>query len=831
MGTGQFTFADLQVPQTAGMFTAADLDTMPSVPRPAPGLPNHGDTGEGPIARNLTSFENQASHIPGNLVKLLLAKHWPIVDAKDWNELAADIKSLNPVVKSDGETDWGATAANALPALIDLKGRGITESPAAQLISKMGKRAMKPVPAAAPAPVAPEAATPIVELPAAAEPPASTAAQEPRASTSPADVEKALNDALGGKPLERGVSLRNQIPALAGLKGKYTTADLNVPGLPEGFTPVDSSALRGYKYNPAANEFESITTAGQHYIHGDVSPEEAQTFIDADSKGRAWQQIRQNPLVAKVVNGTRVSVTPGTMQNAAGAVIPKASAGMEDLTDILKQSLEQAKGALKGKYTAVDLGAPSPARNRIDISAQPPTISSLGVSSVADKPATPNPGAGAEVGALPKPRPPSEPVATGSGTTIRVPGENQIYSANYEVRELADVQPSHSGITFQPNPKYALVNDRDYANPLNQGKVVTNAAPGKFDPSYHITDNPDATNGPIVIDSDGHALGGNGRAMILQRVYQSNPEGTAAYRKMLQGKALQFGVDPQAVAEMKQPVLVRAIPDADLAAPGAKQSAITDLNKVGTAQMTPAERAIADSRRVSQATLDTVAARLDSVGQNGTLGDALHGWSGLEVLNKLIDDGVITPQERAGLADQDGLTTAGKERVRRLIIGRFYRDPAQIDTTPSSIKNKLESIAAPLARVDGVAGWDLTQHVRDAMDLLEEARAHGSGNIDDVLSQQGIFGPSTKYSEEAIALAKQLKIAPARGLVKAARGYVQDMADAHRPMFSEDAVPPAQAFEERFGRRLATPGAAYQPHKAVKSGDQNDAGGQMNWLK
>ena len=138
-------------------------------------------------------------------------------------------------------------------------------------------------------------------------------------NASPANVERALNESLGGKPLVRGVSLRNQPAAQAAAAGK----------LPEGFTPVDSTALKGYKYDPATREFESITQGGQHYIHGDVSPEDAQAFADAKSKGQAWKQIRNNPLVAKVVDGERIAVKPAEMETAAGAVVPKAAAGME----------------------------------------------------------------------------------------------------------------------------------------------------------------------------------------------------------------------------------------------------------------------------------------------------------------------------------------------------------------------------------------------------------------------------------------------------------------------------------------------------------------------
>lgn len=118
---------------------------------------------------------------------------------------------------------------------------------------------------------------------------------------SPAQVKSMLEESLGAKPLKKGVSLKNQNQPTA-------AADTS---LPKGFTPVESTALKGYKYSPETREFESITQGGQHYIHGDVSPEEAQVFEASESKGKAWQQIRNNPLVAKMVNGNRVAIIKG----------------------------------------------------------------------------------------------------------------------------------------------------------------------------------------------------------------------------------------------------------------------------------------------------------------------------------------------------------------------------------------------------------------------------------------------------------------------------------------------------------------------------------------
>lgn len=140
------------------------------------------------------------------------------------------------------------------------------------------------------------------------------------------EVQKMLDEALGGKPLQRNVPLRQQLPGASSDAAAASSGESPAAALPEGFTPLQSSALSGYKYDPVKSEFESITKGGQHYIHGDVSPEEAAAFEDADSKGKAWQLIRNNPLVAKVINGKRIPI----MKSGAQAAISAKAANLAD---------------------------------------------------------------------------------------------------------------------------------------------------------------------------------------------------------------------------------------------------------------------------------------------------------------------------------------------------------------------------------------------------------------------------------------------------------------------------------------------------------------------
>ena len=119
-----------------------------------------------------------------------------------------------------------------------------------------------------------------------------------------------LNDAVGGKPLKPNVPLKNQLDV---------PAPAPAVDVLEGHTPVDSSALKSYKYDPTTKEFETVTPSGGHYIYGDVSPDQVQAFEAADSKGKAWNEIRKNStLVGKVVNGKRVNVRPPTELQTAG---------------------------------------------------------------------------------------------------------------------------------------------------------------------------------------------------------------------------------------------------------------------------------------------------------------------------------------------------------------------------------------------------------------------------------------------------------------------------------------------------------------------------------
>lgn len=146
--------------------------------------------------------------------------------------------------------------------------------------------------------------SPIAETPAAQQSAAPPPAPRPIArGTLSKMMDKELGNALGAKQLDPKVPLRGQLAAKMPPQSEAA--------IPEGHTPVESSALRSYKYDPAAREFHARATSGNTvYVYGDVAPEDAAAFEKATSKGQAWGAIRRNPLVAKIVDGKRVATTP-----------------------------------------------------------------------------------------------------------------------------------------------------------------------------------------------------------------------------------------------------------------------------------------------------------------------------------------------------------------------------------------------------------------------------------------------------------------------------------------------------------------------------------------
>src|ERR1035438_9310036 len=143
-----------------------------------------------------------------------------------------------------------------------------------------------------------------------------------------------LNKGLSGKELEPNVPLREQLQASPGaLPVKSTTrtaqgldsattsrptSELPEPQPRNAPEPRESTAIKEFKYDPDAKEMH-IQWKGnppRTYIFGEVTPEQAGMFKNAESKGIAAKSIKDNNVhVATIIDGKRISVRPAKSES------------------------------------------------------------------------------------------------------------------------------------------------------------------------------------------------------------------------------------------------------------------------------------------------------------------------------------------------------------------------------------------------------------------------------------------------------------------------------------------------------------------------------------
>lgn len=495
---------------------------------------------------------------------------------------------------------------------------------------------------------------------------------------------------------------------------------------------------------------------------------------------------------------------PGVLPDQPWPVFRRAEdAARTFLHDSRVKSAEESAGVFEGLPAMADpefappvvpQGLP-PAPDPIDTAPEPPALlkQDAAIPAVAPVPVA-DAGRPSEVPAVQPPPRPSNPARTGRDTIVQIPDSNRTIEARYVVRELDEVIPSHNPFSFAKNAGYRIENDRDYRDASVAATVIEHAKDFKRD--FLITDNPDLVNGPPLILESGEVIGGNSRAMTLGRVYAENPAGAASYREALVERAHQFGLDPAEISRMNQPILVRLAENVDDV-----QGAVTDTNRPGTAPLRVVERAVSDSRKITPETLNTVAAKIEAIGSDATLTQALEGQSGIDIYERMVKDGIFSPRDRNAHIDRDRgeLQPEVKIRINKMALGRLFGDVDALAATSPALLNKLERVTAPLLRSIDRPDWDLTATVREAVTLLQEAEGRGVKNLGDMVSNARMEYDNRSYSPEALAVAQTLQQGPIKAS-KSFRQYAQEeaLSRPNAPATMWDPPTRDQAFESAF---------------------------------
>lgn len=377
-------------------------------------------------------------------------------------------------------------------------------------------------------------------------------------------------------------------------------------------------------------------------------------------------------------------------------------------------------------------------------------------------------------------------VKTARGTKLQV---------QYAGVEAPDLVASHD-TALNPNPAFpseVQPRQRDRAASEMQIKAIKEG----LDPE-EVAENYQAWNGAPIVGKDLVVEGGNGRTIAIKAGYAENHPKAQAYRQWLTENAERFGLDPQRVAAMREPVLVRVrqTPVADRA------DLARELNEDKTADYSATERALADAARITPEMLELfrpgegASSRLDHEGNR-------------EFLRRFAGD-VVPESEQGSFMETSGkLSDEGLKRVRNALFAKAYPGDVRplesiAEATDPNIQNIAEGMLRAAPRVADVEGriargelhpLSIGPDASAAAGKLSYLRSQGQ-TVGDYLAQQAIFDPHlSETARNLLDIFDRFKRSPGK-IAAVLRNYADLVASLGHPqqggLFGDETAVPSQ---------------------------------------
>lgn len=366
----------------------------------------------------------------------------------------------------------------------------------------------------------------------------------------------------------------------------------------------------------------------------------------------------------------------------------------------------------------------------------------------------------------------------------------------YVVMEADAVQPSHADgrrnpVHFIPEAQPKPRTDKE--SQLAAGRIA--AAPDL----NKVGASPNAYSGAPVVNARGEVVQGNNRASGLKEHYK---QGGTAYKEALAANAAQFGLDPEQVRGMENPVLVRRISVPDARAIELGNYDAKDIETGGRRGIDP----VATAARIPSAVKGRIAERLFARDGDTTLKGAVR--DSYPDLVKMLEP-YLNPAQRTTLykAGTNEPSARGVQELEALVKHFLF------DGGPSELAEVFEALphhaqagitAAMPQLFTSPESMAIVGEVQKGIIGAAEFRASGVENFDAWTAQADAFGPSAhdRYSPTEIAIAKLLAEAKT---TKAVREKLNQYAGATKPveatMFDQarEGMTRQQAAESVFG--------------------------------
>ena len=422
--------------------------------------------------------------------------------------------------------------------------------------------------------------------------------------------------------------------------------------------------------------------------------------------------------------------------------------------------------------------------------------------------------------ANPAPNTPPAPPTTGGGqSTIRANGQE--HGVTFEVREAASLTPATEAGTANQA--------RNRASNAQSAAQVANIA-ANLDPVTLTADTHEMDTGMPTLARDGQTIiAGNGRTMAVQQAYAQHPERAQAYKQHLIDNAAAYGLDPAAIAQMQNPVLVRRFTD------DVDVQQMATASNAGTGMSLSAYELAATDAQALPADLRNLVGGTDGMidPATGTNAAVMGQWAQ-----------ALPENRRNAVYTQDGRTLSreGLLAFRNAVLYRAYGEGVDMgdgiisrQTLADIIENSVEELRnvrnalvniAPRvvdmkARVQqGLypAELDISADLLRASESLTQTRKANGPTVESIINQQNLDGSS--YPANAATLLRYFNahIRSGADIRSYLNGYY-DWANAQQSTNTADifgAAPPTAA------QGLA------EAARAVNEGRQLGAAGQAN---
>lgn len=259
------------------------------------------------------------------------------------------------------------------------------------------------------------------------------------------------------------------------------------------------------------------------------------------------------------------------------------------------------------------------------------------------------------------------PLAARQGKEIQVKFDDKnIPTGHVALIEAGQLQPSH--INGRRNPFHfideAQPKERnDEASVMSARRIAANIRPEE------ITSSITAYTGAPTVNTRGEVIQGNNRSAALREMWAGQPEQADVYKQYLTEHAADFGLAPEDVEAMQQPVLVNMVDVPDDEAISLGQFVAQDTESGGTERIKPkniVQKMSGDMR--------TFASRLLSSPDEEMTFSELVDSNGMDVLKWMQQKAYITPtQYRSAFDSKGGLTAEAKNDLKGVMYQSIFQ--------------------------------------------------------------------------------------------------------------------------------------------------------------